>query len=69
MIIVPIEDGISNATKNLDEAAEAAPTSELVDENDFGLNDEDSDGNHEPRSTDEDDADRNSDEEQVDSEY
>lgn len=38
---MPIEDGMRKATKNLDEAAEAAPTSELVDENDFGTrNDE-----------------------------
>lgn len=29
-MIVPIEDGIRKATKNLDEAAEAAPTSQVV---------------------------------------
>ncbi|PCC51747.1 hypothetical protein CIK62_01370 [Brevibacterium aurantiacum] len=39
MIIVPIEDGIRNATKNLDKAAEAAPTSEVADADDFGVKD------------------------------
>ncbi|WP_231446378.1 hypothetical protein [Brevibacterium zhoupengii] len=34
---MPIEDGIRNATKNLDEAAEAAPTSEVVDADEFGM--------------------------------
>lgn len=39
MIIVPIEDGIRNATKNLDKAAAAAPTSEVADADKFGLKD------------------------------
>ncbi|MGO2862428.1 MAG: hypothetical protein ACTIC1_14810 [Brevibacterium sp.] len=43
MNIVPIEDGMRKATKNLDEAAEAAPTSELVDENDFGTRNDEAD--------------------------
>lgn len=38
-----IEDGMRKATKKIDEAAEAAPTSELVDENDFGTKKEDTD--------------------------
>lgn len=42
---MPIEDGMRKATKNLDEAAEAAPTSELVDENDFGTRNDDADAN------------------------
>lgn len=40
---MPIEDGMRKATKNLDEAAEAAPTSELVDENDFGTRNDEAD--------------------------
>lgn len=31
---MPIEDGMRNATKNLDEAAGAAPTSKVVHAND-----------------------------------
>lgn len=39
-----IEDGMRKATKNIDEAAEAAPASELVDENDFGTKSKEADG-------------------------
>ena len=35
-----IEDGMRKATENLDKAAEAAPTSKLVDDSEFGMKDE-----------------------------
>ena len=40
-MIVPIEDGIRKATKNLDEAAEAAPTSRVVHATDHEENNDD----------------------------
>lgn len=40
-IIVPFEDGISKATKNLDKAAEAAPTSKVVHATDRDKKNED----------------------------
>lgn len=47
---MPIEDGIRKAAKNLDEAANAAPTSKLPDDSEFGIKDENADkkGQDEP---------------------
>lgn len=42
---MPIEDGIRKATKKLDEAADAAPTSEVADTDDFGLKDKATEAN------------------------
>ena len=44
-MIVPIEDGIQKATKNLDDAAEAAPTSHVVHATDREEKNDDTEAN------------------------
>ncbi|MCI4011213.1 hypothetical protein [Brevibacterium sp. ZH18] len=50
---MPIEDGIRKAAKNLDEAANAAPTSQLPDDSEFGIKDENADKKDQVESEDE----------------
>lgn len=52
---MPIEDGIRKAAKNLDEAANAAPTSKLPDDSEFGIKDENADKKDQDESEDEQD--------------